>query len=315
MRRTLAAAAAAVLAATTLIPVPAQAVTTYLPPTGAIFNIPDGVGGTTAQQRVWLDTVTNMTDATPAGQRITIAMLSIYDPLVIAALQRADQRGVSVRVVLSAVKVSASTAKLRDALNDGSNPGSWFESCRESCNGPSGLGVAHSKIFTVSQFDGPNGQIMDTTIIGTGNLTSGGSKTSFNSWHVIPNNRALYVGSTNVVLGMRADRPTNQARYKVLSAGAYTLLTLPQVGSTPDPILNVLNTTQCATTRGHAGRTVIRVAQFYWSNARIGIARQLAVLKRGGCNVAVIYTSIDRAVLKVLLEAGIPVYDLSLIHI
>ena len=33
------------------------------------------------------------------------------------------------------------------------------------------------------------------------------------------------------------------------------------------------------------------------------------MLKRGGCNVAVIYTSIDRAVLKVLLEAGIPVYD------
>ena len=165
------------------------------------------------------------------------------------------------------------------------------------------------KIQTVSNFNGPKGQILDTTIIGTGNLTSGGSKTSFNSWHIIPNNRALYVGATNVILGMRADRPTNRARYKVVWAGAYTLLTLPQASSTPDPILNVLNTTQCATTRGLAGRTVIRVAQFYWSKPRISIARQLAVLKRGGCNVAVIYTSIDRTVLKVLLEAGIPVYD------
>ena len=96
-------------------------------------------------------------------------------------------------------------------------------------------------------------------------------------------------------------------------AGAYTLLTVPQDTSTPDPILSVLNTTQCATTRGLAGRTLIRVAQFYWSNARISIARQLAVLKRSGCNVAVIYTNIDRAVLKVLLEAEIPVYD-SLSH-
>ena len=195
VRRTLAAAAVLAAATNTLIPVPAQAVT-YSPPTGAIFNIPDGVGGTTAQQRRWLDTVTNMTDATPAGQRITITMLSIYDPEVITALQRADHRGVNVRIVMSAVKVSASTAKLRDDLNDGSNPGSWFKSCRESCNGPSGIGVAHSKIFTVSNFNGPKGQIMDTTIIGTGNLTSGGSKTSFNSWHIIPNNRALYVGAT-----------------------------------------------------------------------------------------------------------------------
>ena len=236
-------------------------------------------------------------------------MLSIYAPEVITALQRADHRGVNVRVVVSAVKVSASTAKLRDDLNDRSNPDSWFKACRESCSGPSGIGVAHAKIFTVSNFNGPNGQIVDTTIIGTGNLTSGGSKTSFNSWHIIPNNRALYGGATEVIVGMRADRPTNQARYKVLWAGAYTLLTLPQETSTPDPILNVLNTTQCATTRGHAGRTVIRVAQFYWSNARISIARRLAVLKRDGCNVAVIYASIDRAVLKVLLEARIPVYD------
>ena len=68
------------------------------------------------------------------------------------------------------------------------------------------IGVAHSKIFTVSQFNGPKGPIVDTTIIGTGNLTSGGSKTSFNSWHVIPNNRALYVGATEVIVGMRADR-------------------------------------------------------------------------------------------------------------
>ena len=88
VRRTLAAAAVLAAATNTLIPVPAQAVT-YLPPTGAIFNIPDGVGGTTTQQRRWLDTVTNMTDATPAGQRITITMLSIYDPEVITALQRA----------------------------------------------------------------------------------------------------------------------------------------------------------------------------------------------------------------------------------
>ena len=96
MRRTLAAAAAAALAAATLIPVPAQAVT-YSPTAGAIFNIPDGVGGTPAQQRRWLDTVTNITDATPAGQRITITMLSIYDPQVITALQRAAHRGVDVR--------------------------------------------------------------------------------------------------------------------------------------------------------------------------------------------------------------------------
>jgi phosphatidylserine/phosphatidylglycerophosphate/cardiolipin synthase-like enzyme len=82
--------------------------------------------------------------------------------------------------------------------------------------------------------------------------------------------------------------------------------------------MRALNQVTCRTGRWYGtsdGRTMIRVANWGWTSARIDVARKLVKLKAQGCNVQVMINRgrITRPVLKTLLtktkRGQIPVYD------
>jgi phosphatidylserine/phosphatidylglycerophosphate/cardiolipin synthase-like enzyme len=95
----------------------------------------------------------------------------------------------------------------------------------------------------------------------------------------------------------------------------------PQAARRPEDIvmLKVLNQTSCRTKAkgyGSEGRTLVRVANWGWSAARLDVARRVWKLHDSGCKVQVMINKgrISRSVLRVLLKRSkkhgqMPVYD------
>ncbi len=114
----------------------------------------------------------------------------------------------------------------------------------------------------------------------------------------------------------------NYNYYRTTISGKYKLYLFPRApkpGVNTIAILDVLNHVRCngvARGYGRNGRTVIRVAMWGWSGARLDIARKLWELHNRGCRVEVLYNSgrsggsVVRALLKRSPRYGvIPLYN------
>jgi phosphatidylserine/phosphatidylglycerophosphate/cardiolipin synthase-like enzyme len=114
------------------------------------------------------------------------------------------------------------------------------------------------------------------------------------------------------MVGMRADKQLRPPQARTVEEGHFKMYLYPQRKLTPDVIYDTLQQTTCVAPTGYGvnGRTVVRVGMFTWTPYR-DIDDQLIRLHRAGCDVQVIVSlpTIDKAVMKHLLRAKVPVWN------
>jgi hypothetical protein len=283
----------------------------YNPTNGATFNNP--FGGNVARSRINTKLIRTI-NSVKSGHKIRIASWNFRSPAISRALIRAHQRGVSVRVIMDYGNwnpdiPNAIARRTHDALSRGDkhrNPNmtSWLRRCKGSCRGRHG--IAHTKFYTFDQVQRTKNVVM----YGSANATLLAAAIQWNDIYTVTKGRARYDEFIKVFDQMKRDRPVRQG-YLHYTHGAMQLGFYPFTGkqTNGDPVLTALNNVRCTgTTHGAGihGHTKIRIAQTATYGARgLAIAHRLAVMKKRGCNIRLVYAMFGRQALKVLRnEAG-----------
>jgi hypothetical protein len=254
-------------------------------------------------------------DATPAGGEIRMAQYLFDIGSVARKLVAAHRRGVSVQILIDDGEKNKHIRKVRRALGTNKKARSFVATCSHSCMS-SGTSVIHAKFYLFSVA----GKKRYVSMISSANPYTGNTFNSWNNNHTIVGDDTIYNSLTRYFTDMLADR-NNLNYFRVTASGKYTMYLYPQAARRPEDIvmLKVLNQTSCKTTAkgyGSEGRTLVRVANWGWSAARLDIARRVWELHDSGCKVQVMINKgrITRSVLKVLLKPSkkhgqMPVYD------
>lgn len=304
---------------------PAPAVIPFVVPEGALFTRPPDAGGTHEEEIAWNLLIQHLLDATPAGATVTGSLFSLTATDSQAALKRADERGVKVRLLLYDRRADDKQVRsLVRSLNDGKTRGSWAKVCYGSCYGhpkvkkkgkkkvkPINPGVQHFKAFTFSTVMETDTQAATNVwTAGSGNLTNGGS--GFNSYVTKKNGPGIVAALNTYMVGMRADKEARPGVARIVEEGIYKMYLYPQRGLTPDVVSDTLKTVTCAAPAGYGlnGKTVVRVGMFTWTPFR-KLDLQLVRLRQAGCDVQVEVSAptIDKLVMKHLIRGGVPVFN------
>jgi hypothetical protein len=132
---------------------------------------------------------------------------------------------------------------------------------------------------------------------------------SWNNHHTIVGDAKIYGSLRKYFIDMLADR-NNLNYFRVTGSGKYTIYLYPRKARRPEDIvvLHALNKVSCGKTKKGYGtkkrKTMIRVANWGWSAARLDVAKQLWRLHNRGCRVQVMINkgTISPSVLRVLLK-------------
>ena len=273
----------------------------FSPTTGVLFNNPDG---TPEQQENILDYLGRSVDSAPGGSAIRIATYSFFDQVLTDKLVAAKQRGVFVKVLVDGHTSSPQIEQLRAALGRNVKATSFITMCHYGCMSSAPASVMHAKIYLFSTA----GRAKRVTMVGSGNPNRIGHDNGWNNHYTIVGNDALYLSSLKYFADMVSDK-TVPNYYRTTASGPYKLYFFPRAGadSTTDTIYNVLKGVRCTGVTAGAGvqgRTVVRVAVFFWTTRRLAIAQQLWRLQDQGCDVQVVYPSngVQRSVVSTLLK-------------
>jgi phosphatidylserine/phosphatidylglycerophosphate/cardiolipin synthase-like enzyme len=299
VRLLLVALAAALEVATGVLPARA-----YTPVQQTQFNVPARSPGTSpAKQLIFLTTVIEAADATPAGESITISMYSFYSEPVLRALLRAHRRGVAIKYLTHQKGATTGQARrLAAALGTDVRQRSWFKACAGSCARTGLTGEQHSKLVLFSRVrDSSGADVRYLSFVTSGNLGEFAGTGQLNSFESIVD-QTIYLGAKAYVESLTADKDSDD--YPTVTSGRYELSFFPRRRTTNDIVLRALQDTSAQGCR-------IRVAMYIWSGNKITTAERLAALKRGGCDIAVILVAAKTSnkVEAVLRRAGIPMYD------
>ena len=283
-------------------------------PTDAVtFNHPRG----TKKQKYALITRLNQAiDATPSGGQIRMAMYLFDIRSVTRKLIAAHRRGVSVQVLIDDGMKNKHIKKLKKTLGKKKSARSFVAVCDHSCMS-NGASTIHAKFYLFSVA----GRARYVSLVSSGNPYSGNTTKSWNNTHTIVRNPEIYNSLSRYFTDMLPD-DTDLNYYRTTSSGKYTVYYYPQKIRRPDDLvwMNALNKTSCKTTAPGYGnrqrRTLIRVANWGWTQPRIDVAKRLWRLHNAGCRVQVMINRgrISKVVLKALLKPSkkygkLPVYN------
>ncbi|HEX8508691.1 MAG TPA: phospholipase D-like domain-containing protein [Propionibacteriaceae bacterium] len=261
---------------------------------GVIFNNPKG---SKAEQRRIATHVEQAIKNAPKGSTIRIAQYLFDLDSSADALIAAHKRGVNVHLLIDDNPVSAQSKRVRTALGNKRSARSYLVRCKNSCMS-SKTSVMHAKFFMFSQ----SGLSRNVSMISAANLYTGNTFTSWNNLHTLVGDTTMYASLSRYFDDMLPDidRPNY---YRTTTSGAYKAYFFPRraVAGTADvPLLDVLNHVRCTgAAAGYGtskGRTVVRIAQWGWSAARLDIARRLWTLHDQGCAVEVILNNFQTGV-------------------
>lgn len=280
----------------------AQALLSYTPVTGAIFNRPIG---TTAEQRRIFTHVNNAIAATPAGATIRIAVFSFSEKSTADRLLAAKARGVNVQLIFNDHTIYAQEARLRKALGANPNARSFTIYCHLSCRGSSGN--MHDKIFMFSRA----GAAENVTMVGSNNMTANNAVNQWSDIYTVANDPALYFTFSGVFDQMKYDKAMSKTYYSA-DINGYQPQFYPYAGVSQlrDPLYQTLSKVVCtgaAEGTGQDGATVLRMSQHAWNGDRgVYLAKKVASLRSQGCLVSVIYgVGIGSQVKSILANAGV----------
>jgi hypothetical protein len=272
----------------------------WAPKDSLVFNHPRG---SKKQKYAIINQLNKAIDAVPAGGEIKMAMYLFDINSVAKKLNAATRRGVSVQILIDDGATNKYIRKVKKVAGKNKKAASFVATCHRGCMS-NGASVIHAKFYLFSVA----GQARYVSMISSANPYTGNTYKSWNNNHMIVGDKRIYYSLSKYFTDMLADKK-NLNYYRVTSSGKYTIYLYPQKVRRPEDVvlLNVLNHTSCRTTvpgYGSDGRTLIRVANWGWTGARLDIAKRLWKLHDGGCKVQVMVNKgrTSRNVLKALLK-------------
>lgn len=324
MNRRIGMALAAVAAVSLAVPTAALAAKEPAPVAKTYFNTPAGVKGTTkAKQFEFTDNLAKAINAVPSPAKgkprpvIAVGMYSLSVSDVTKALLRADKRGVKVEYLTwhqnngdekgTPNKLSGQTLALQKGMKANADyrkkhkqadTGSWFKACYGSCRLDGKAGIHHMKVITFSQ----TGKATKLTWISSGNATYAAGSGSWNEYTTIDSDK-IYASATRYIETSRSDK-TAYDFPSVTDQGIH-IDYFPHKKLSYDPVLDDLKNARC-----YKGAKV-RYAMFIVTSNRTDIAKQLARLKKEGCDVAAVGTlrQWSNSAESILKKAKVPLYD------
>lgn len=319
------------LVATALVAVSLSGVSTpasatpdhYVPKSGPAFNNPYG---NQAAVRQIISDLNRTIDSVPRGGKIRISAWNVRSAAITNSLIRAHNRKVSVQVVMdranwNPVNPNVDAARLAGALKVGnkdrsSSRKSFVRRCISSCRGK--FGIPHSKFFLFNKVRVKKNDRVKTvpfvSMFGSYNATELGATIQWNDQYTVKNDEPRYKNFLDVFNEMVKDKRRKNA-YTGYDDGVTATSFYPYVGdqaSTPDPIMDVLNSISCLGAATKSGNTRIRIAQTaMYGDRGLALARKLAQLRRDGCNIRLVYAMFGGEVLKIMRAAKVPLTHLA----
>jgi hypothetical protein len=319
-----------ILVATALVAVSLSGVSTpasatpdhYVPPTGPAFNNP--YGKQDAVRRL-ISQVNRTIDSVPRGGRIRISAWNVRSAAITNALIRANNRNVSVQVVMDRANwnpnnPNVDAARLAGALKS-HNKGrakskkSFLRRCISSCRGKHG--IPHSKFFLFNKVRVKKHKQVKTvrwvTMYGSYNATELGATIQWNDLYTVKEQEERYRNFLGVFNQMVEDQPVKNplTGYDdgILGTAFYPYV---GAGATSDPVMDSLNSVSCTGAATKTGVTRIRIAQTsMYGDRGLALADKLVQLRRQGCNIRLVYAMFGGEVLKRMRAAKIPLTHLA----
>jgi hypothetical protein len=289
----------------------------FVPHTGASFN---HVLGSHAHQRTNLTRVIRTINSMPGYRQaspstcpgpgplnpgtIRISLYSLTDRAVAHALTAANQRCLSVQVLMNDHLNAANDPAWRHLAGTlGSNVRnasgqirhSFAHRCHHACRGG---GVLHLKMYlfnsTVPAPKTAANKILRTVLTGSSNMTSNAARVQWNDLYGVRNDPQLFGQFTHHFNLMRLDNGfhRNPATYSADGGHYITSFAPGPVGY--DPYRSALSAVHCSGATGGSGingHTVIYINMHAWfGNRGNALASQVRHLYNSGCYVRVLYS-------------------------
>ena len=172
---------------------------------------------------------------------------------------------------------------------------SYAVKCVDSCRG--GRGNNHVKFYAFSQA----GATSDVVMISSANINKGGAVSGWNDMYTMVGDPSAFDFYARVHHDMAEDDPSGndcskgtleRCAYKEWASGNFVHRIFPKPNGS-DPSMDQLDNIRCTGASGGAGtngRTVVKIAMFWWSGTRgMALARKVIGLDRAGCDVQINY--------------------------
>lgn len=255
--------------ATPVTPASARSNEAFVVKPGVTFNDPTG---SRAEERRIVTHVEQAIDNAPKGSTIRIAQYLFDLDSSADKLIAAHRRGVNVHLLVDDNPVSEQSRRVRAVLGTNKRARSYLVRCFNSCMSSS-TSVMHAKFFLFSQ----SGASRNVSMISAANLYTGNTYVSWNNLHTMVGDTTLYASLSKYFDDMLPDRDQPNY-YRTTTSGASKVYFYPRTavpGTADVPLLDVLNHVTCtgvAPGYGSNGKTVVRIAQWGWSAARLDVA-------------------------------------------
>ncbi len=242
---------------------------------GAIFG--DPWSSKRSAQDAVIESAMQLIDDTPRGETLLVSIFNMTFPGFDKTLLRAHERGVRVRVLVNHEKSDRRRYNaLKRGLGRDTDARSWFV--------VRGGGVRmHSKFVLASRSGGREHVVW----MSSGNMTIASGRRQANEALVITGDVALYDFFAEqfdlMVRGVKD--PAKLARFAETPTARVQAYPLPEGGKENDPVQAMLEDVTCIV---GGERTVVRMAQLFFTDERRYLAGQLRRLKAEGCDVRLV---------------------------
>jgi hypothetical protein len=252
-----------------------------------------------------IDELTRLIDSVPAGGRIDGHIFSINVASVAAALLRAqNERLVDVRISINGA-FQINNNPLKAAFFDKLNRKVYcHHSNNEACIGTADGAISHTKLFVFSTATAPDGVVAsNVSWFGSANQTIDSGAELYNNTVTIYGDRSLYAALQGYLNDLFAQRRT--ADYYDPAGRGHILATSADVYVSPelqtDIVVNRLDDVT------PASNCDVRVMQASIRDSRLVVVDRLITMKRGGCRILVVASTVEPRALAALKAAAIPV--------
>ncbi len=233
---------------------------------------------------------------------IHVSLYSMVDTTFAKAMDAASRRCLSVQILMNnhlTRKTDSAWRRMEDALgyktkSHGKFRRSFAHRCHRACRGG---GVLHTKMYlfnsTLPNHAASRNKIVNTTFVGSSNMTSNASYIQWNDLYGDVANKGLFDIFSNYFNKMRKDNGYHRNGYRGYSSGKYNAVFWP-VTKGHDPEMAALKAIRCSGATGGTGingHTVVYINMHAWFGLR-GLAFQRIVrgLYSKGCYVRILYS-------------------------
>lgn len=281
------------------------------PVQGPSFNDPTG---TPDQVYAIMTGIMDSIDGARPGATIRMGFYSLSIPAFVDKLIAAHDRGVVVRILMDDHAIGPQWDRLVAALGSDLTASSFAGLCHRSCFTDFEPSYLHAKFYMFSSTGGASRVVT----VSSGNPSTG-QETGFNDAYTMVGDTVQYNSYKKYFEDLTAASVQNVQSttlrpdyYRTTESGRFKSYFLPVggKGATPDVAHRILGNISCSGARpGYGtsdGHTIVRVAMYQWTKARVRLAQRLWALDDAGCRVDLVVSEheTDAEVLAALRRSG-----------